>query len=512
MKKFFSSTLSRVLVAALLMLLQLAVLMLMLLVFDEYYVFFSAISIVVSTVTVLYIVGCGSHPAYKIAWIIVVMLLPIFGGLFYVLFGRSHLTRRECGRLARIGESYERMVWDDEGAVDALEAASRDAAIQSNYLRRAANAPVFRRTEVEFLPIGEAMYARMMEELEKAEKFIFLEYFIIQAGVMWDPMLALLERKAAAGVDVRVLYDDLGCLFTLPKDYDRQLEARGIKACIFNKFKPSLNSRFNNRDHRKICVVDGNVGFTGGINLADEYINAYAKHGHWLDCGVLLRGDAVRGLTALYLSMWDFLRGEADDDFTAFAPDPALVASVRGEGFAQPFTDMPLDDETVGETVYMNILGRARDYVYICTPYLIIDNEMITALTTAAKSGIDVRLMTPHIPDKKIVFAMTRSNYKPLLEAGVKIYEYTPGFVHSKTFVCDDSVGVVGSINLDYRSLFLHFECGVWLYGCAALRDIKANYLENLEKCQEIDLAWYRKLPWYSRAVSWLLRAFAPLL
>ncbi len=507
MKKIFNSSFSRALLVAIFMLVQIAVLVSVLLLFKEHSASIYAGFELVSLIAVLRIVSSPSNPAYKIAWIIPILLLPVFGGLFWLVFGQDRLSRAEQTRMQSIENHYAEAMINVHNVIDALD---RDAALHAGYTMHAASAPVYRHTSTEYLKIGEVYFERMMQELEKAEKFIFLEYFIIEAGKMWDTILELLARKVKQGVDVRVMYDDFGCLVTLPSNYVKTLEAKGIKACVFNRFTPALNSRFNNRDHRKICVIDGNVGITGGINLADEYINAKVKHGHWLDSGVLLQGEAVWSLTVMFLSLWDYVR-EEKEEFDRYRPDPAFVATIEDDGYVQPFTDAPLDNEPVGETVYMNLINRAKNYVYITTPYLIIDNEMMTALCTAAKSGVDVRIITPHIPDKKAVHMTTRSYYSLLLEAGVRIYEYTPGFIHAKTFVADDIYGVVGTINLDYRSLFLHFECAAWLCRSRAVLSIKETFLETVGVSEEMT-AGSITMSRTARFKSSVLRLFAPLM
>lgn len=357
------------------------------------------------------------------------------------------------------------------------------------------------------------MFPVLVHELEQAKHFIFIEYFIINDGVMWHTILNILEKKAKEGVDVRLIYDGFGCLTTLPYKYDEEMRKHGIKCEVFNRFRPILNIIQNNRDHRKICVIDGWTGFTGGINLADEYINQRKRFGHWKDTAVMLKGDGVWNMTAMFLYMWGIVsRTDTSSDFGNYVPHRWHPEQFEGSGYVQPFCDSPLDDEVVGENVYLNIINRAKNYVYICTPYLIIDNEMMTALCLAAKSGVDVRIMTPGIPDKKMVFLLTQSYYKQLLESGVKIYEYQPGFLHAKSFVCDDKVGVVGTINLDYRSLYLHFEDGVWLYKNDVVLDIRNDFLETLEYCSSIDLEFCLKRNITVRAMQNILRVFAPLL
>ena len=328
---------------------------------------------------------------------------------------------------------------------------------------------------------------------------------------MWNSIIDVLKEKVTQGVDVRIMYDDFGCIRTLPHDYVKQLEAMGIQACIFNKFVPIMSSRFNNRDHRKICVIDGNVGFTGGVNMADEYINEIQKYGHWLDSGIMLKGQAVWSLTVMFLSMWDYTKG-IEENYQEFAPDLAYMERIKNDGFVQPFTDTPHDDEAVGENVYLNLINKAKQYVHICTPYLIIDNEMITALCTAAKSTVDVKLIVPHHPETFFIYESTRSYYQVLIEAGVKIYEYTPGFIHSKTFVVDDEYAVCGTINLDYRSLYLHFECATWMYQSKAVMTMEENYQKILSVSQEITLEECLNTSVFRRLLWGVLRVFAPLL
>ena len=338
-----------------------------------------------------------------------------------------------------------------------------------------------------------------------------MEYFIIEEGQMWDTILEILKEKAAEGVDVRVIYDDFGCLFLLPTGYDKKLEAMGIKCCVFNPFIPLLTLRMNNRDHRKICVIDGHTAFTGGINLADEYINAIDKHGHWKDTALIIKGEAVWSFTVMFLTMWDYLR-KTNEDYEAYRPHVHHPEPFEGDGFVQPYTDCPLDNESVGENVYLNLINNAKEYVYINTPYLILDHEMITALSQAAKRGVDVRILTPHHGDKWYVHGVTRANYWALVDDGVKIYEYTPGFVHAKTFVVDDEYAVVGTINLDYRSLYLHYECAAWLYKTKSVLDVRDDYLETLKVSQKITSADFNTIPWYRKIMFAFLRIFAPLM
>ena len=468
---------------------------------------------IVGVLVVLWIVNKTINPSYKLAWTMLILIFPVFGGSLYLLFGKSRIgTVMEQHYQNLIDETAEYLE-GSELTRKRLNEDDRSMRIQSDYIWQYSRYPVHENTTAEYFQVGDDMFPVLVHELEQAKHFIFIEYFIINDGVMWQTILNILEKKAKEGVDVRLIYDGFGCLTTLPYKYDQEMRRRGIKCEVFNRFRPILNIIQNNRDHRKICVIDGWTGFTGGINLADEYINQRKRFGHWKDTAVMLKGEGVWNMTAMFLYMWGIVtRTDTSLDFGNYAPHRWHPDEFPGSGYVQPFCDSPLDDEIVGENVYLNIINRAKNYVYICTPYLIIDNEMMTALCLAAKSGVDVRIMTPGIPDKKMVFLLTQSYYKQLLEAGVKIYEYQPGFLHAKSFVCDDKVGVVGTINLDYRSLYLHFEDGVWMYKNDVVLDIRDDFTETLEYCDPIDLAFCQKRNIVVRAIQNVLRVFAPLL
>ena len=509
MKKILRFITQRVVITALLIVLQALLLFGFIWKLDNYFVYFYAGSVLLSLLITLGIINSKSNPAYKIAWLIPILLFPVFGGLVYLLFGSDRTGRYLRKKLRGIGTEMDNVIGEAHRRSGAEELPP-DAANQSRYISHCAYCPPYQNTTTEYLPLGEVKFERMVEELKKAKHYIFLEYFIIQEGKMWNTILDILRQKAAEGVDVRVIYDDMGCIMILPTGYDRTLEQMGIKCRIFNPFVPILSSRFNTRDHRKICVIDGNVGFTGGINLADEYINAYEKHGHWKDTSILLKGEAVFNLTVMFLSMWDYLDGTTGKtDYSRYYP---TVWDENAKGYVQPFADNPLDDEAVGETVYLNLINKAKRYVYITTPYLILSSEMLTALTSAAKCGVDVRIITPHIPDKWYVHAVSRSHYQPLIEAGVKIYEYTPGFIHAKTFVVDDDYAVVGTINLDYRSLYLHFECAVWMYQTPSVAQVRDDFFKTQQISQEITLEECRSLSFPRRLGRSVLRVFAPLM
>ena len=508
MKKILRFLTQRVVLTALLILIQALLLFGIIWKLNNYFIYFYAFSVLLSLLLTLRIINNKSNPAFKIAWLIPILLFPVLGGLVYLVFGSDRTGKYIRNKMGRIEKEMQDGI-SKANERSGIEKMPPDVVNQSHYISNSAHCPPYKNTTVEYLPMGEVKFERMVQELKKAKSYIFMEYFIIQEGTMWNTILDVLEEKAKEGVDVRVIYDDMGCILTLPTGYEKTLREKGIQCQIFNPFIPILSSHLNTRDHRKICVIDGNVGFTGGINLADEYINGYEKHGHWKDTAILLKGEAVFSLTTMFLSMWDYLIKKEGEDYAAYYPDSW---DENAQGIVQPFADNPLDDEAVGETVYLNLINKAKRYVYITTPYLILSNEMVTAMNTAAKSGVDVRIITPHVPDKWYVHAVSRSYYEMLVEAGVKIYEYTPGFVHAKTFVVDDEYAVVGTINLDYRSLYLHFECAAWMYKASCVTDVRDDFLKTQQMSQEITLEKCRNISIPRRLGRSVLRVLAPLM
>lgn len=465
----------------------------------------------IAILVVLVIVNKWTNPANKLSWTFLILLSPIFGLMVYLLFGRSGLTKRTRKRMDAVNAEVLKCMDRDEAAITELKEKDISAYRQSTYIDRCAGFPLYRNTATKYYKCGEEMFPDMLEALKSAEHFIFMEYFIVEEGYMFNQIADILEEKAKAGVDVRFIYDDVGCVSTLPPKYFKKLEERGIKCVTFNPFLPLISVVMNNRDHRKIFVVDGKVGFTGGINLADEYINKIERFGYWKDSGIRIEGDGVWNLTVMFLEMWNYIN-RTSEEYERFKPSVYQTKNFVQDGFVQPYGDSPLDFENVGENIYLNIIGSAKDYVYIFTPYLIIDHEMLVTLCNAAKRGVDVRIVTPGVPDKKTVYLLTQSYYEPLIANGVKIYQYTPGFIHAKNFVCDDEIATVGSVNLDFRSLFLHFECGVWMYQSEAVMQVKKDCLETFACSEEVTLEFCRKRQTAVRAVQGLMRLFAPLL
>lgn len=476
----------------------------------KYSAMISIIFTILSVLITLFIISKDDNPAYKIAWIVLISLSPLLGGLFYLAFGNKRPSKNMRHTLEAERKKSKQVLKQKEQILEEVKQLDERLAGQVNYIAKSGGYPMQSNTTVTYFSIGEDMFASMIEELEKAEHFIFMEYFIIKEGYMWNRILEILKRKVKQGVDVRLIYDDMGSLFLLPNGYDKKMEQFGIHCFAFNPFVPVLSLAMNNRDHRKILVIDGHTGFNGGINLSDEYINRESRFGHWKDTGVMLKGDGVWNFTVMFLEMWNAFR-KNNDSYEMFRPHKYHVQAFEKDGYVQAFSDSPLDNETVSENVYIEILSQAKQYVYIFTPYLVITNEMQAALCMAAKRGVDVRLITPGIPDKKLVFQLTRSYYPSLIRAGVKIYEYTPGFVHAKCFVSDDEKAIVGTINMDYRSLYLHFECGTFLYRSKAILNVKKDILDSIQKSREVQLEDCR-LGFFGSLMTAILRVVSPLL
>ena len=464
--------------------------------------------VLVSSSVVIAILNRPMDSSFKMAWIIPVLLIPIFGIILYVFVQVQFQTRALARRVNLSVEKTKPYLVQDPQVQKRLRAASVRGSRLVDYMNHIAGFPVYENTAAKFFPLGEDMFEQLMEELKAAKHFIFMEYFIIDRGYMWDSILEVLRQKAAEGVEVRVMYDGMCCLMLLPYHYPQKLENMGIRCQMFSPIKPVLSTHQNYRDHRKVTVIDGHTAFTGGVNLADEYINRKERFGHWKDTAIMIKGDAVKSFTMMFLQMWNVT--EKEPEYGKYLQKAEKASQAKG--FVLPYGDSPFDDEPVGETVYMDILNRAKKYVHIMTPYLIIDQSMITALTFAAKRGVDVKLILPHIPDKKFVFALAKSHYKELLKAGVRIYEYTPGFVHAKIFTSDDEKAVVGTINLDYRSLYLHFECAAFLYQVEEIAEIEKDFQRTLEKCQEVTLENRKKGTFFLRLEGWLLKWLAPLM
>ena len=468
-------------------------------------------SVAVTAAMVIYLLNSKMDNSAKITWMVVVAILPVVGMplFFYIKSNAGHNLLRK--RLMELEDALRPQLPQNREVVERLRRTEPGAASLAKYLHGPGGGfPVYENTAMTYFPSGEAKFAELLRQLDTAEKYIFVEYFIIDEGLFWGRVLEILARKAAEGVDVRVMYDGTCEFSTLPRDYPKRLEALGIRCKVFSPVQPFVSTHYNYRDHRKILVIDGRVGFTGGVNLADEYINHVEKYGRWKDAAIMLEGEAVRSLTALFLEMWSVLK---EPEFEAFLADPIPVPE-QTQGTAAPYGDCPLDGERVGEMVYIDLLNRAREYIHIMTPYLILDGELETALKFAAERGVDVHLILPGIADKKFPNALAKTHYSALLDSGVKISEWTPGFVHAKVFVVDGREAVVGTINLDYRSLYHHFENAVWLTNAPCIRDIEGDFQATLEQCRTVEndpkSIWQGRFLF--RAVGMLLKVIAPLL
>ena len=462
-----------------------------------------------SIVMVVYLFNNSMDTSAKLTWMFIIAIMPIPGAIM-LAFTQTNIGHRaiKAGAEHQI-ETTRGKLPQDAAVLKALEHDGSGTDDLCRYLNRSGCFPIYDDTDVTYFPSGEEKFDAMLQALEAAEQYIYLEYFIIEEGYMWGRILDTLIRKAAEGVDVRVMYDGMCEISNLPSNYAKLLSAKGIRAKPFAPIYPLLSSHYNYRDHRKILVIDGKVAFNGGVNLADEYINRIERFGHWKDVAVRLSGSAAQSFALLFLQMWNLDAPEGD---YAVLDEPALHPDASATGFVMPYGDCPLDADKVGEAVYMDILNRATDYVHIMTPYLILDGELETALRFAAQRGVDVKLILPGIPDKKLAYALAKSHYRSLLDAGVQIFEYTPGFVHAKVFVSDEQKAVVGTINLDYRSLYHHFECATYLYRCACIPGIEQDFQQTLAKCRPVSYDTLRAEKLSYKLEGSLLKFLAPLM
>ncbi|MBR2465848.1 MAG: cardiolipin synthase [Clostridia bacterium] len=456
---------------------------------------------------VVKIASSDDPPEYKVPWMLVVLIIPIAGFMLYFMFYSRKLKGKFVKRLGEL-ERYNYGI-DTKSAEEQLYKEDPLAASSAKMLTDISGSKLFENTALTYFPNGASYFESVKKDLECAEKFIFLEYFIIEKGRFWDGILEILERKAKAGVKVRVLYDDIGCMSTLPGNYSKELGRLGIDALPFSKLRGNADSEFNNRSHRKILVIDGKIGYTGGINIADEYIGEVLRFGEWKDTGIRLSGDGVKELTRLFLNDYGINAKKLPDDGFDYYPE----CRAEGGGYVIPFGDgpRPIYEKRVGKSAIKNMLSSATRYVYISTPYLIIDNDLCVSIESAALRGVDVRIIVPHVPDKKMVFGITRSFYKRLIDSGVKIYEFTPGFIHAKNYVADDKYAITGTVNLDYRSLVHHFENGIWMYGCGAVADIKRDLDETIARSEKIE-ASSLKTNIITRVLRSVIRIFSPML
>ena len=508
LKKIFSFMFSRLFLVVIMLMVQIVLLITLIVLFSMSAIYMHLLFTIFSFAAVMFVVSNYENPSYKLTWIIVILTFPLTGWVFYLMFGNKRMPSKLKKRIDSALEDTKLHMPFNYLAEERLLSLGEDRAAQSMYVYNIAGSPAFENTSSKYFPVGELMYHQILTELETAKEFIFLEFFIIRPGAMWDSIFKILKQKAAAGIDVYMIYDDIGCINTMTRGRAKEIRDAGVRICIFNPFRPRISMIMNYRDHRKLIVIDGKTAFCGGINIADEYINAYERFGHWKDTGVMLKGEAVWPLTFMFLQMWQFATDE-HIDFNSYWKHDCAEAS---DGLVQPFGDTPLDRYNTTETAFLNIIYRAKRYVYITTPYLVIGNEMMYALCSAAQSGVDVRIITPYIYDKWYVHLLTQSHYPQLIKAGVKIYEYLPGFMHGKMFLSDDEICMVGTCNMDFRSLYLHFECSVVFYQSSLISDVKKDMLDCQQLSSVITLDDVKNIPARKRIARSFLRIFAPLM
>lgn len=497
-------------VILLLLLLQLGILFMVFSRLQQHVIYVYWLFALLSALTAILIINRPGNPAFKLAWMVPITIFPVFGMLLYLFVEFQAGERLLNRRLQDVEQQMRKYVLQDPDVFEELEQNDKRTSNLSRYVMEKGGFPTYKNYHTAYYPWGKDKFEALIEELNKAEKFIFMEYFIVAEGKMWNTVLEILKKKVQEGVEVRFMYDGTCSISLLPYNYPKKLEECGIKCKIFNPIKPALSTVQNNRDHRKIVVIDGKTAFTGGVNLADEYIGELERFGTWKDTAIMIQGEAVRNFTLMFLEIWNV--DEPQENYERYLDASHCYGMMEGDGYVIPYGDSPLDHENVGELVYLDILNSAKDYVHIMTPYLILDNEMIDALTRAAKGGIEVQIIMPHIPDKPYAFYLAKTYYEELIAGGVEIYEYTPGFVHAKVFTSDDDTATVGSINLDYRSLYLHFECGVFIYRNPVVRDIEKDFQETLAKCQKVTMTEVRNRSTFVKIYGQVLRIVAPLM
>ena len=512
---FFKFIFSRTMVTIFLILVQMDLLFGIFIGLGRYSTVVMALLNVLGTICLVYLINKDDITEFKLAWAIPICVLPVFGTLLFLFVDRNFGSRQSKKHLRkRLVETAE-YLRTDEHTKEVLQQYPKRVQALPYYMEHTGGYPTFTDCAASYFENGGKMWEDLLQELSRAEDFIFLEYFIIERGEMWDSILEILKEKAAKGVEVRVMYDGMCSILLLPYKYPKVLESYGIKARMFAPILPLLSTHQNNRDHRKILVVDGKVAYTGGVNLADEYVGKKIRFGDWKDTGVKVSGTAVNSFTLMFLQMWNATREAGQEDYARYLWKTPLSVTEKEEsrqGLVMPYADGPHQKENVAERVYMDILNTAQRYVHIMTPYFIVDEKMMEALEYAALRGVDVKLILPHIPDKKIAFAIARNQYPTLLKAGIKVYEYEPGFVHAKSFVSDDCKAVVGSINMDYRSLYHHFECAAYFYDHPVTACVEKDFQQTLLSCRQVDMEYYKSIPAGSRLIGYIVNLFGPLM
>lgn len=466
---------------------------------------------VLGTILIIYIFNRDEPAEFKLSWIIPICLFPVLGALIYVFVMGNFGAIGQKAKLKRSMKETEGLLYISDETKAAVEQYSAGFQGFSHYMMHTAGFPTYHNSTAVYYPLGEDKFEDLLKELKKAEKYIFLEYFIIEHGIMWDAVLDILKEKVKEGVEVRVMYDGMCSILLLPYKYPEELKKYGIKAKMFAPIVPFLSTTQNNRDHRKIVVIDGKVAFTGGVNLADEYINKVERFGHWKDVAVKITGDAARSFTIMFLQMWNVSEWEKEN-YEAYLENITYEQPLYHDGFVIPYGETPTRSVELGKTVYASMINSATKYVHIMTPYFIVDREFLDSMRYAARRGVEVVMLLPHIPDKKIVYYIARNYYPELLEAGIKVYEYTPGFVHAKVLVADDVNATVGTINLDYRSFYHHFECGAYFYDNSVIRKVEEDFQNTLLKSMEVTMEYYRKIPLHEKLIGRIAKIIAPLM
>lgn len=514
MKKFFNFIFSRIFFITCMFLIQLTLLIIFLLYFNKYFIYLYGLNLIVGMIFTFIIINDNINPAFKITWILISIALPFLGGMIYLTFGEKRLLKSVKKRLFNFSIKFkDSMDLTKDYDIENLNDSDMNVYRQAKYVNTATGSPIFFNTKTKYFSSGEKSFEEYLNDLKSAKKFIFMEYFIISEGFFLDSVLKILKEKAEKGLDIKIILDDVGSIFTLSNKKIEEMKSYGIKIVEFNQIHGIILPKHNIRTHRKMTIIDGKIAYTGGINIADEYINVIEKYGYWKDSVLKLEGHAVASFINMFISLWDYSTGENTDLNSLYdKKDIEKNSNIKEElGVVIPFSETPIEEST-SENMYLNMIRRANRYIYITTPYLIITWEMENALISAAKTGVDVRIITPHIPDKKYVHLLTRSFYKRLIDNGVKIYEFKKGFIHAKNFVCDDEFVVIGSINLDYRSLYLHFECAVWTFGTPIIKDVKRDFERTLKKSIAITPEWIKKRKLITRILQSLLKLFAPLM
>lgn len=472
---------------------------------NVFFIYYFALFEIISFIAVVHLNYKYKNTSYKVSWIALILLIPIIGAIIYIIARLG--TNRNFTKINKISSGKKILVEENQNMLDSLKKKNRIRYNETRLIKNICGYPSYENTNITYFPNGESMYKKLLEDLNGAKKFIFLEFFIISKGEMWEEILKILKEKSKNGVEVRILVDYIGSLFVLPKDFRKSLKENNIKFKIFNPIKLILNLMLNYRDHRKLVIIDNSIGFTGGMNIGDEYINSYPKYGYWKDMSVRLEGDAVFSFTTMFLRMWQSITKEKED-FQKYKL-PSKIKNTKG--IVVPYSSGPEQVDSTAEYVYMDIINSAKDYIYISTPYLIIDYELILALSLASKRGVDVKIITPFIPDKRVIQMLTRSHYDKLLDSGIEIYEYTPGFIHGKVLISDYECAVVGTINMDYRSLFLHFECATYMYDVPAIKNIHDDFLKTLSVSKKVEKDVWEKRSFSKKVIESILRLFAPL-